>query len=166
MNEIANTNYMNELADNIVKLVQNAKAQLATSVNSIMTETYWNIGKYIIEVEQDGKATSIYGSKLLTNLSHEPTLRMGKGHSRPSLNNMRKFYLRYPNCQTVSDNLSWSHICELITIDDDLERKFRECSARLGSILYTLYLLIKELSFCDCMDFVYRFCKYRVSVSL
>ena len=117
---------MNEIADNIVKLVQNAKAQLATSVNSIMTETYWNIGKYIVEIEQDGKATAIYGSKLLTNLSHELTLRMGKGYSRPNLNNMRKFYLRYPNCQTVSDNLSWSHICELITIDDDLERQFYE----------------------------------------
>lgn len=39
---------------------------------------------------------------------------------------MRKFYLRYPNCQTVSDNLSWSHICELIKIDDDLERSFYE----------------------------------------
>lgn len=51
MNEIANTNYMNEIADNIVKLVQNGKTQLATSVNSIMTETYWNIGKYIVEVE-------------------------------------------------------------------------------------------------------------------
>lgn len=62
----------------------------------------------------------------LTNLSHELTLRMGKGYSRPNLNNMRKFYLRYPNCQTVSDNLSWSHICELITIDDDLERQFYE----------------------------------------
>ena len=58
MNEIVNTNYMNEIADNIVKLVQNAKAQLATSVNSIMTETYWNIGKYIVEIEQDGKATA------------------------------------------------------------------------------------------------------------
>jgi len=91
-----------------------------------MTETYWNIGKYIVEVEQDGKATAIYDSKLLTNLSHELTLRMGKGYSRPNLNNMKKFYLRYPNCQTVSDSLSWSHICEWITIDDDLERQFYE----------------------------------------
>lgn len=44
---------------------------------------------------------------------------------------MRKFYLRYPNCQTMSNKLSWSHICELITIDDDLERNFyeKECVA-------------------------------------
>ncbi len=39
---------------------------------------------------------------------------------------MRKFYMYYPICQTMSDKLSWSHICELITIDDDLERSFYE----------------------------------------
>ena len=61
---------------------------------------------------------------LLTALTKKLMLRLGKGYSRPNLNNMRKFYLRYPNCQTVSDNLSWSHICELIKIDDDLERSF------------------------------------------
>ena len=58
-------------------------------------------------------------------------MKLGKGYSRPNLNNMRKFYLLYPICQTVSDKLSWSHICELITIDDDLERSFyeKECIA-------------------------------------
>ncbi len=110
----------------MVGLVQKAKAKLATSVNSVITETYWNIGKYIVEVEQNGKATSIYGSGLLTNLSHELSLRLGKGYSRPNLNNMRKFFLRYPNCRSVSENLSWWHICELISIDDDLERQFYE----------------------------------------
>ena len=68
---------------------------------------------------------------MLTTLSHELTLRMGRGFSRPNLNNMRKFYLMYPICQTVSDKLSWSHICELIKIEDDLEREFyqKECCA-------------------------------------
>ena len=58
-------------------------------------------------------------------------MKLGKGYSRPNLNNMRKFYLLYPICQTVSDKLSWSHICELITIDDELERSFyeKECIA-------------------------------------
>lgn len=63
---------------------------------------------------------------MLTMLSHELTLRLGKGYSRPNLNNMRKFYLCYPICQTVSDKLSWSHICELIKIEDELERSFYE----------------------------------------
>lgn len=52
-------------------------------------------------------------------------LRLGRGYSRPNLNNMRKFYLMYPICQT-SDKLTWSHICELITVDDPLEREFYE----------------------------------------
>lgn len=94
-----------------------------------MTETYWLIGKYIVETEQDGQIKDAYGTKLLTTLSHELTLRLGKGYSRPNLNNMRKFYLKYLICQTVSDKLSWSHICELIKIDDDLERSFYEKQA-------------------------------------
>lgn len=61
---------------------------------------------------------------------------MGKGYSRPNLNNMRKFYLLYPICQTVSDKLSWSHICELITIEDELERSFyeKECIAEKWNV--------------------------------
>lgn len=71
-------------------------------------------------------AKAAYGKNLLSTISKELTLRLGKGYSRPNLNNMRKFYLKYSNCQTVSDKLSWSHICELIKIDDELERSFYE----------------------------------------
>ena len=117
---------LNTLISNIEQTVAIAKEKLATSVNTTMTETYWQIGKYIVETEQDGKIKAAYGKKLLTTLSHELTLRLGKGYSRPNLNNMRKFYLKYPKCQTVSDKLSWSHICELIKLDDDLERSFYE----------------------------------------
>lgn len=126
MYEIASNDMLQELIVNIEKTVSKAKENLAYSVNSTMTETYWQIGKYIVESEQDGNIKAAYGKKLLTTLSHELTLRLGKGYSRPNLNNMRKFYLMYPNCQTVSNKLSWSHICELIKIDDDLERSFYE----------------------------------------
>lgn len=117
---------LNTLIFNIEQTVTKAKEKLSTSVNNTITETYWQIGKYIVETEQDGKIKAAYGKKLLTTLSHELTLRLGKGYSRPNLNNMRKFYLKYPNCQMVSDKLSWSHICELIKLDDDLERSFYE----------------------------------------
>lgn len=63
---------------------------------------------------------------MLSTISKELTLRLGKGYSRPNLNNMRKFYLKYSDCRAVSDKLSWSHICELIKIDDELERSFYE----------------------------------------
>lgn len=126
MYQIESNEMLNTLILSIEQTVSNAKEKLSTAVNNTITETYWQIGKYIVETEQDGKIKAVYGKKLLTTLSHELTLRLGKGYSRPNLNNMRKFYLKYPNCQTVSDKLSWSHICELIKLDDDLERSFYE----------------------------------------
>ena len=129
MGEIRLNTVLEDLILNIEETVKRAKENLAGVVNSTMTETYWLIGKYIVESEQNGNIKAAYGSKLLTTLSKELTLRLGKGYSRPNLNNMRKFYLRYPDYHLVSDKLSWSHICELIKIDDDLERSFYEKEA-------------------------------------
>ena len=117
---------LNRLADNIAALVSEAKAHLARSANVVMLASYWNIGKYIVEFEQEGNAKAKYGTALLSSLSKILRAKLGKGYSHPNLNNMRKFYLLYPNFQTVSEKLSWSHICELITIDNALERSFYE----------------------------------------
>lgn len=122
---------LNALANNIAQLVTEAKNRLSQTINTTLVSTYWSIGKYIVEFEQQGNAKAKYGTALLTSLSSILRAKLGKGYSRPNLNNMRKFYLLYPICQTVSDKLSWSHICELITIDDDFERNFyeKECVA-------------------------------------
>ena len=61
---------------------------------------------------------SKYGSSLLTKLSRLLQMKVGRGYSRPNLNNMRKFYLLYPICQTVSDKLTWSHITISQAYDD------------------------------------------------
>ena len=112
-------------------MVNEAKSHLVQTVNTTLVQTNWNIGRYIVEFEQQGNAKAKYGTGLLTSLAKLLRIKLGKGYSRPNLNNMRKFYLLYPICQTLSDKLSWSHICELITIDDDLERSFyeKECVA-------------------------------------
>ena len=127
------------LADRIVALVEDGKRQLAVSINQIVKTTYWNVGRHIVEFEQQGNAKAKYGTSLLTRLAQILRARVGRGYSRPNLNNMRKFYLLFPICQTsdklnppivqTSDRLTWSHICELITIDDPLEREFyqNEC---------------------------------------
>ena len=93
MNDLEQTDMLQVLVNEIADTVSNAKRELAEKVNSVMTETYWTIGKYIVEFEQDGNVKAEYGSRLLTKLSHQLTLRLGKGYSRPNLNNMRKFYL-------------------------------------------------------------------------
>lgn len=127
---------LNQLANNITTLVTDTKDQLAQAINTTLVTTYWNIGKYIVEFEQQGNAKAKYGTALLTSLAQILRIKLGKGYSRPNLNNMRKFYLLYPICQTMSDKLSWSHICELITIDDELERSFyeKECVAEKWNV--------------------------------
>ena len=125
-----------QLAERISLEVDKAKRALSININATITETYWNVGRYIVEFEQEGDAKAKYGTSLLTNLSKILRAKVGRGYSRPNLNNMRKFYLQYPICQTISDKLTWSHICELITIDDPLEREFyqNECIAERWSV--------------------------------
>ncbi len=86
MGEIRLNTVLEDLILNIEETVKRAKENLAGVVNSTMTETYWLIGKYIVESEQNGNIKAAYGSKLLTTLSKELTLRLGKGYSRPNLN--------------------------------------------------------------------------------
>ena len=120
-----NLEYM-KLIKNIEQIINEAKYNIAKSVNTNMVRAYWNIGRYIVEFEQGGSFKAKYGEALLTNLSKDLKLRFGRGYSRPNLNNMRKFYKYYPICQNISDKLSWSHFCELIKLDDELERNFYE----------------------------------------
>ncbi len=91
-----------------------------------MTETYWLIGHDIVEFEQGGKARADYGKGLLATLSRDLALRHGKGFSRSNVSRFRQFYLAYPKCATASHILSWSHVVELLKIDDPLERSFYE----------------------------------------
>lgn len=128
-----------QLADKIVTVIEMGRQQLAISINQTIKSTYWNVGRHIVEFEQQGNAKAKYGSSLLSRLAKILRAKVGRGYSRPNLNNMRKFYLLFPICQTsdkselsicqTSDKLTWSHICELITIDDPLEREFymNEC---------------------------------------
>ena len=111
-NEIIQNNKLTSLADSIVCLIDSAKKTAAVSVSSIMVKTYWAVGKHIVEFEQNGNSKAEYGTQLLTNLAKILTLKLGKGYSRPNLNNMRKFYVMYPNLSDMSDKLTWSHICE------------------------------------------------------
>lgn len=123
------------LADKIVQVIEEGKQALAISINETIKATYWKIGRHIVEFEQRGNIRAQYGTALLSSLSKLLRAKVGRGYSHPNLNNMRKFYLMYPNFQTsdksspifqTSEKLTWSHICELVTIDDQLEREFYE----------------------------------------
>ena len=90
------------LADRIVQVIEEGKQALAISINETIKATYWKIGWHIVEFEQNGNARAKYGAALLSNLAKLLRARVGRGYSRPNLNNMRKFYLMYPIYQ-ISD---------------------------------------------------------------
>ena len=112
------------LIKSIENIVANSKNKIANTINDTMVETYWNIGKYIIEFEQKGKMKAEYGKQLLERLSKDLKLRLGKGYSRSNLYKKRKIYELYPIFQQLAGKLSWTNLCEILTISDELERNF------------------------------------------
>ena len=137
----------------IRELLENARKNVAQQVNTQLLTTYWNIGRIIVEYEQQNQLRADYGKQTLRELSRELTREFGKGFSRSNLQNMRAFYLAYEKCQTVSGKLSWSHYCELLSISDENKRGFyekesvnsgwsvRELKRQIDSSLYERLLL-------------------------
>ena len=101
------------IIDEIKQILYTARENVVRTVNSELLTAYWNIGKIIVEYEQNGNLKSEYGKKQLLELSKELTKEIGKGFSVSNLQFMRRFYLEYKNQQTLSVKLSWSHYCEL-----------------------------------------------------
>jgi len=128
----------NELVQRISSLLNDARHRIVQSVNHTMVLTYFEIGRMIVEEEQNGNVRADYGAQLLKTLSIKLTIDFGKGFSKRNLEQMRQFYLVYSKAQTVSAlfenhqeaavtfQLSWSHYLKLMRIDDNSERRFYE----------------------------------------
>lgn len=113
-----------ELLANIGQAMANGRSRAAVAVNSAMVQTYWEIGRHIVEYEQHGKERAEYGSNLLDRLSRDLTLAYGKGFSRSNVAKIRKFYMAFQIVQTVSVQLSWSHYVEILKESDSLAISF------------------------------------------
>ncbi|GFN29505.1 hypothetical protein ADE_52030 [Achromobacter denitrificans] len=146
----------------IVELLDTARQAAARSVNALMTASYWEVGRRIVEAEQQGKRRAGYGEQLIERLSADLTAQFGRGFGVNNLENMRRFFLAYPrseisqtlsgklgggpvseNSQTVSGNLSlvelaqvftlpWSAYVRLLSVKDDHARQFYEVEALRG----------------------------------
>ena len=129
------------LAD-VTGLLEAARRAAARSVNALMTATYWQIGRRLIEVEQGGLTKADYGDQLIERLSHDLTARFGRGFGRRNLFQMRAFYLAYAQkVQTVSAQLEsspsqfplpWSHYVKLLSVRSEAARAFYEAEALRG----------------------------------
>ena len=114
----------NELLNAVKSLINQARSNLKRTVNNAMAQTYWQIGRLIVEDEQNGEKTAQYGQQLLQNLAKQLTIEFGRGFELSNLKNMRQFYLAYPNSQTLSGELTWSHYCRLIRIKNKAARQW------------------------------------------
>lgn len=131
---------------NVSEVLEKAKQNVKTAVNLSMVYAYYEIGRMIVEEEQQGENRAAYGKQLLKELSAYLTSAFGKGYSVDNLKLMRRFYNVYSNDQigetvfpqfenlpTVSSGrkfyLSWSHYLKLMRIDNVDERHFYEIEA-------------------------------------
>jgi predicted nuclease of restriction endonuclease-like (RecB) superfamily len=90
----------------VAELLESARRAAARATNAIMTATYWEIGRRIVEFEQGGKDKAVYGKELVQRLGADLTLKFGRGFGWRNLYQMRSFYLAYPEIlQTASAKL-------------------------------------------------------------
>ena len=159
----------------IAELLKESRRLVARSVNAIMTATYWEVGRHIVENEQGGGDRSEhYGERVVERLAGDLTAEFGKGFSYRNVWRMRKFYLTYepekilPTLSreslgiesikesSISDRLSllqkvfplsWSQYVELLSIKDDDERDFYEKAILQGGWSLRQYRRQKDSQF-------------------
>jgi predicted nuclease of restriction endonuclease-like (RecB) superfamily len=129
----------------LVDLMEAARGAAARSVNAIMTATYWEIGRRIVELEQRGESRAEYGKQIIERLAKDLSDRFGRGFQKSNLFQMRAFYLTYPHLgqsfspdtlspeifQTLSGKfpLPWSHYVKLLSVKSPEARAFYEAEA-------------------------------------
>lgn len=155
---------MNELSDvtpllkKVSSLIDASNDHLTRAINRSMVLLYWNIGKTIQE-EFLQEERAAYGKFIVDTLSSQLTFRYGRGYSRSNLNRMIEFYKAYPDSTigaTLSHQLSWSHVVEILKLKDALKREFymtlchnegwsvRELSGRIDSMLFERTAISKK----------------------
>lgn len=139
MNAIKLTGYAS-VHKNIVALLQSARQATARTVNALITATYWEIGKRIVEFEQGGAGRAAYGEELIQRLANDLSSQFGRGFSKRNLEQMRQFYQCWPIAQTASAQLfgeghpgcfplPWSAYVRLLSVKDPQARQFYEAEA-------------------------------------
>ena len=142
---------INDLCRNSIELVEYARSIAARQINLVQLMTFYAIGRWIVEVEQQGESRAKYGRQIIKNLSEAMNKQFGRGFSADTLENARKFYQTYQDRisetvfrkfaveksetvfrlfeETLPFTLPWSHYLLLMRIKDENERKFYEIEA-------------------------------------
>ncbi len=165
--EIVKSNYI-EFLNRVSKVLEEARKRTVTEINTVMVETYWQVGRLIVEEEQRGKERAEYGEELIKRLSTDLTKKFGRGFTTANLWNIRQFFSTYPKLYAVRResnkdklyalrrHLSWTHFRILMRLEDPLARQFyeietaknnwssRELERQINSLLFERLALSKD----------------------
>lgn len=124
----------NTLYKDIASIIKQSKKSLKQIINTTIVETYWNIGRLIVEDEQNGNERAEYGKETLKQLSIRLTKEFGKGFDYRNLQYMKKFYIYFPKVNAVRSQspirdalrpeLSWTHYRSLLRVENRGERNW------------------------------------------
>ncbi len=159
---VAHATVYDAMLTDVVTLLEHARRSSARAVNSIMTATYWQIGRRIVEYEQGGEARAEYGAALIKRVSFDLSTRFGRGFSKRNVEQMRLFYLTWPIAQMSSAQLAesppekvtaimnlsfllpWSSYVRLMSVKNPEARAFYEAEALQGG--WTIPQLDRQVS--------------------
>lgn len=145
-----------DLFSNIKQVIEQARTQVKQTINTAMVQAYWQIGRLIVEEEQQGQSRAQYGKAQLQALSKPLSMTFGKGFDVTNLRNMRRFYLAFEKRETLYLELSWSHYNRLSRIQNSSARQWYQTEAaeqawsvralerQIGAMYYERLLASKE----------------------
>ena len=136
------------LLSRVAALLEQGRRTTVRTTNAILTATYWEVGRQIVEYEQGGQAQAEYGEGLMERLGHDLTSRFGRGFSRWNIEQMRVFYLGWGIFQTASGKWQARAKCPTMLAQSECE-KTQTLSAELQPLVATALPLNPSASLLD-----------------
>jgi predicted nuclease of restriction endonuclease-like (RecB) superfamily len=112
------------LLEALRRIITDSRRQVLRAVDSVQVQTYWQVGRHIVEFEQGGAARAEYGVKLLPRLAEKLTEEFGRGFDASNLHKMKQFYLSFPILDALRPELSWTHYRLLLRVDSSKARQW------------------------------------------
>ncbi|MFJ2445609.1 YhcG family protein [Pseudomonas sp. NPDC087626] len=146
------------LLGNLGDLIREARRKVLRAVDTTQVQTCWQIGRHIVEFEQQGAKRAGYGKQLLATLASVLTAEFGKGFDSSNLRYMRLFYQAFPICDALRHELSWTHYRALLRVENDHARHWymiesatqnwstRALERQIGTLYYERLLASRDRS--------------------
>jgi len=147
---------IDNLYNKVKNILDTGRNKAYKAVNLSMIESYWNIGKEIVEEEQNGENRAEYGKEIIKELSKKLSKEYGNGYSITNLKYMKKFFVVFQKSHALSDQLTWTHYRLLLKVEKEEARNFymiecvennwstRELDRQISSLLFERIALGKD----------------------